>query len=465
MGLRIINKPLRQLDQELKLLQSKTAFKDTDLEQKHLVEIKNTLSDNDFIALCNKVRDYDYLSSVDYDRVCDIDSTLKTISSTISNIKKDIEIHSFLKDGNKLDLKELRHIFNVKKLRSKFPNIDLKRLNELYESPPRELQTSYDDNKIILIDEFVFRKYLLAMIQMVFNHMDLLVCMTGGEGTGKSTKISQDMYILWWILTEIGIINYKFDINEMFVNTLQKFRETEDKYFNDKFRIIGLDEGNELNRQNWKDEEVNTFFQRLRRERFNQRIKFVGLPVIGEMIPNIVISRVNFIFDLKARNKVKSGTLEKGIVNMYIIPRGNKIYSPKQKREISQDEIKQKLHDNLKDKSYLKGLPSEIIIKTFRSNGTWGFKESEYEKKLKNTNESVSFTKGMSFSDWELFMIYKSNVKPKDFGLNNKDPGYFPVAKLLNRINGHFEKNADLMLKQEAVFKRKMERKNKDQNT
>ena len=71
----------------------------------------------------------------------------------------------------------------------------------------------------------------------------------------------------------------------------------EDKYYGIPFRLICLDEGNELNRQDWKEDDVKLFWKRLRRERHEQRIKFINIPVLGEMIINIVLSRMNFIFN------------------------------------------------------------------------------------------------------------------------------------------------------------------------
>ena len=448
---------INQIKENLQKIKESSLIKSKDIDENTCIHIFNILSNKEFQSLIKEIKDQDYYKEINYERFNKINEVLESMFYSIHNLKEEYDINLFLNSGYILDEKEIKLAYN-KKIREKHPNLNIKRLIQLYKEPPKKLNPYYSNKEEILIDEFVYRKYIVALIQMIFNQMDLVIAFTGGEGTGKSTKLSQDMYVVWWTLTEIGIINYPFDIKDMFFNTLEKLREAEDKYFHTPFRIFGLDEGNELNRQNWKDEEVNTFFQRLRRERYNQRIKYISIPVLGEMIPNIVLSRVNFVFEMEVKNKIKSGTLEKGIVNFYIIPRGNKIYSPQQKRELTKENIKNTLYLNLKDKAYLKGMPKKILIKKFKANGIWGFPEKEYNKYLKDTNEIFSVSKGVILSETESFYFYKTNIKLKDLGIKHTDHRYSSMAKLLNRIKNYWEKNPDKLLRYEAIYKRKMEK-------
>jgi len=434
------------------------------LPENQLLNLKNLLSVNDLEKFYDKIRKPTYLTNLNYDEFIEIFDLLKLLYSNIKDIKDEIDIKIFLKDGYKLDLPKLKKKFNDKKLSKEFPNFNITRLAELYKSPPKTIKTYYDDTLEILIDPFEYRKYLLGLIQMIFNHMDLLICCVGGEGTGKSTKVSQYILMVYWTLKEIGIIEYEYDIKEMFFNTLYKFREAEDKYFTVPFRIFALDEGNELNRQDWKDDEVKTFFQRLRRERHNRRIKFISLPVLGELITNIILSRMNFITDMKNKNEVQTGTLYKGEYDLYIIPRGDKIYSPYHKKEITQTEIKSKLYINLKDKEYLKGIPKEILIKKCKANGVWGFKESEYITVLKDSNKTFSVTKGINFGYTELFMFYKARVTLKKLLIKKNDIRYASMSKMINKVSRLFYENPDLMLKYEAIYQKKKEDKEERNN-
>jgi hypothetical protein len=273
--IRIINDNEERIRVKLESLFKIEEYDKGGLNQDTLINIKNILSDPEINDLLNKLQDPLYLKEFDYDKLAELKDNIESLYLNIDKLKENVDVETFFKDGYNLDIEELKRRYKRNKLYVEFPNLNFNRLLELYRNPPKQLATNYDDNKHIIIDDFIFRKYMIALIQMVFNHMDLLVCAVGAEGSGKSTHISQDMYMVYWILKEIQIIDYAFDIKEIWFNTLQKFRETEDKYFKMPFRIIGLDEGNELNKQDWKDDEVKTFFQRLRRERYNRRIKFI----------------------------------------------------------------------------------------------------------------------------------------------------------------------------------------------
>jgi len=266
-------------------------------------------------------------------------------------------------------------------------------------------------------------------------------------------------------MTEIGLIDYKYDIKEIFANSLQKFSELEDKYYGQPFRIIGLDEGNELNRQDWKEESVKLFWQRLRRERHEQRIKFINIPVLGEMIINIVLSRINFIFNMLNRNETKTGTLYKGDYDFYIIPRGDKIFSPYLNKELSKEEIKNKLYMNLKDKEYLKGLPKDIKVKRCYCNGVWGFLEKDYIKEMKETNRQYTISRGLKFSLSELYVLYKSHLTPIKVGVRKNNVLYPSLNKLVNKIKWFWNNDLELLKKYENIFKQKEEEKDEEMDS
>ena len=436
----------------------------SDLPKEVLTEIKNLLSNTSIKNFLINIGDVRFYNNLNYDTLSDIFEITKLFHDKISQIKDNVDIEIFFKEGYRIDEKELKRKARKKGLYKEFPKLNIERLAELYKNPPDKIATYYNQEQHILIDGSVYRKYLIGIIQMIFNHMDLLVCGVGAEGSGKSNHISQDVLMLHWTLKEIGIITYEFNIRDIAFNSLQKFREAEDRFFEEPFRLLWLDEGNELHRQDWRDDEVKTFFQRLRRERHNRRIKFISLPILGELIVNIVLSRMNFIFEMENTNELKTGTLFKGAYNFYIIPRGNKIYSSFYKKNLSKEEIKKALFLNLKDKEYLKGIPKSIIIKKCFCNGTWGFKEREYIKELKESNRTFTVNKGMTISQVECFYIYKSRISMKKIGLPRTDLRYHSVFKVINRINKMFEEDPDLSIKYETMYQRKLDQRKGDDN-
>jgi len=463
MSIEILDLPKKELVGRLKELYKNYDNEiETDLPKTTINSVTNILSTREIKDMILNIQDQEYIRHLSYTALAEIEDASRILFENIKNLKRQVEIDTFFKDGYNINISKLKKEYRIKGLRKQHPKLDFLRIKDLYVKPPRSIPTYYDETKNILIDEFVFRKYMVAIIQMIFNHMDFVVCNIGDEGSGKSCKCTQDMYIVWWIMKEIGLIDYEFKLEEMFVNTLQKFSELEDKYYGKPFRIVGLDEGNELNRQDWKEDQVKLFWQRLRRERHERRIKFINIPVLGEMIINIVLSRINFIFDMKNKNRSETGTLYKGEYNFYIIPRGDKVYSPYHKRELTKEEIKNKLYTNLKDKEYLKGLPADIRIKTCLCNGIWGYKQEEYEKQLKETNKAYTVKQGIRFRLIELYAVYKAKPTHAKHNIEKSSSLYSPFETFMRKLNGFWKNDPELYIKYEQINKHKQEEKDRN---
>lgn len=426
---------------------------ETDIPIKYLEKLDLLLSSTE-IDTTNKI--YYSLQNkekVSYEFLNLATINMEHITKKFKDIVREIDIELFVSGGYRLDIDELKERFKKRNLKAKFPNFNFDKLAEFYSNPPKYI-INYEKEHIE-VDEYVWRKYIIVLVQMVFNHMDFLGCFVGPEGSGKSTLCSQHIFLVYYLIKELGIREYEFNIKEIMFNTLDSFMEAEDKFFKDPFRILALDEGNELNRQNWKDEKVQMFFQRLRRERYQQRIKFVNLPVLGELSTNVVLARVNFVFETVMANKVKSGMLEKGLAKLYIIPRADEIYSPQQKRNLKKDDIKQTLYENLKDKSYLKGIPQELLVKEITFNEVMGFKEEEYTKNLKDTNETFTINKGMNFTELQLYMLYTANITMRKLGIKQNDHRRSTLNRIFLSINKYFESRPELIDKYAKVLARK----------
>lgn len=460
MTISLIDGSLKDLDIVQKELKEKIYHKiESNIEGHYLTNIVNVFSDRDFKKVIKDLSNEIYYNKINLKDLDFIVDVLGEIYSSLLTIKNEVDIKIFLKDGYILDESKLSHMYKKNsKLKNAYPDLDIKRICEIYKNPFEVLEGANKKDNIIY-DAYIIRKYILAIVQMLFNKMDLLVGMTGGEGSGKSCHCTQILKMVHYLLTEFKIINYKLDVEKVMFGKLSDLREFEDEHFYDAFRLEALDEGNELNRQDWREPEVKIFFQRLRRERHNQRIKLINIPVLGELMTNIILSRMNFVHDLQMTNQIKTGTLKKGQVDFYIIPRGDVIYSPEQKRNISKGEIKTELANNLKDKSYLKGLPKKIRLKTYQANGVWGVPEQQYEKKVKDKNETFSVSKGLVFSNTELFMFYLCRPTMKKLGIKSDDPRYHSTAKLINNVNKYFESDINLLKRLEEEYKRKLERK------
>jgi len=430
-----------------------------DIPENFIEQLLVLFSDKDISTSCKKVNDLDFIKSANLEQIKELSQTFNIASSRLTKISEDLDIYLFLKDGYRLDYDGLMEEFKKRGLNKLYPDIKIKVLTDLYANPSKRIYPYYTQEYYIYVNPVVFRKFILAILQMVFNEMDLLVVYTGSEGSGKTSLSGQHQLLIHQILDQANIKNYPYQIKQMMFNKLSTLRQAEDDYFNDKFRQVTLDEGNELHRQNWKEEEVQTFFQRLRRERYNQRIKSICIPVLGELMTNIVMSRVNFIFEVYSENINKLGILEKGKCNFYIIPRGSTIYSYHHKKELTKDHIKQVLYDNLDKKNYLKGLPNELIIQNFNFNGTQGFRWEEYIKELKESNKSFNVKEGLKLGDTTLYILYRlikdGRLRPKNIQLGSKESEYASFHKLIQHIRQYFQNNPRVLKQEEEKFSMK----------
>lgn len=439
--------------------------KELEIKKKHLNQLYQILNNNELKLVCKKLLKNKYLEKLSYNELINLYDIMLSFTNNLEQVKKNIDVDVFFENGNIINIRKLKLKFKKFGQDKKFPNFNFKRLKELYENPPTELLPLDKSSTIpIVYDPFIVRKYLHGIIQMVINEMDLLLGFIGEEGMGKSLAASQDMNLLYYLLKELGLIDYEYKIEDMWFNTLGGYIEAEDRFFSEKFRILALDEGNELNRQDWQNEEVKTFFQRLRRERYNQRIKIICLPQLGELLSPIVLSRMNFIFQMYSKDDYETHTLDKGFCDYYIIPRSDKIYSPHQKRNISREEIKKSLTTNLEDKKlkYISQIPKNILIKRFRRNHIWGFSKKDYEKKLKDSNKTFTVSKGIKLTEQQAYCYYISRPKLKDWGIDRQTQPeiYAMISKLDNMICSTFTKDPLKLTKWENHYKNLKRNKN-----
>jgi len=451
------------INEELKLLANneKLIYKITDeknIEKKHLNKVNQLLANSNLKTVCENVINDKYIQGLTYEKFSMMYDTLKDFFIKIKETKNDIDVDVFFSKGGIINITKLRKEFFRLDRHKIFPKFNFRKLDELFKLKKLEIiPQDGSSEKPIEYNMFIVKKYLFAIIQMVVNEMDLLVIFTGSEGMGKSCACSQDINLVYWILKELDLIKYKYKIKDIWHNSLENFTKAEDDFFEEKFRIIGLDEGNELNRKSWQDELVKTFFQRLRRERFNQRIKFVCLPQLGELQPDIVLSRANFIFNMQSVDKIDTGTLNKGFCNFYIIPR-NIIYSHTQKRNITRNEIVDQLGLILDDKKkYYKKLPKELLIYKFKKPYRWGFKKSDYDKNLKDTNQTFSLSNGYKMTEYQAYCYYATRPPIKDWLLDKNIDGavYSQLMKTERGISRIFESDPNKLLKYEHMILRK----------
>lgn len=399
------------------------------LKQEHINEMQTILQEDRNKNLLKKITSIDFFKNFTFYKLKSLYFGVEDLYFKLKDLFDKASIDEYL--TNTLDIEGLYKIYKQKGLNKEFPNLNFERLKELYENPVDSLKSPAYRNHI-QFDKVVSRKYVISIIQMVFNKMDLVVSFTGREGTGKTTASTQDAYLVYWLLKEVGLIKYDFTLTNCMYHNLKSIIDAFNKHIADPFRIFILDEGNELNRKDWSNPLVQLFFQKLRRERSSLRIIFINLPQLGELMPSITLSRVNFVFQLNMKMDLRTKIAIKGDCNFFIIPRFGDIYSYLNKKNMSQYDIINKFGVLLEDKKkYLQPLPKSLAIHQFKRNGVWSFNEPDYEKRKKKANEQFS-TSAVTLTKSEVFFLGKY-LNLKKLGIKPGTRAYFALSQLKNK--------------------------------
>jgi len=433
---------------------------DLTLEKKNIEKVKHILSQSEIKTTLKQFNDPEYITQINYADLVDLYDKIKIIQEVITEAKDEIDIDEFFKRGEIFDFKKLRKDFKERNLHKRYPKFNFDRYEELAKNPPLQL-TNYK-GETIEYDKFFARKLIIAVNQMIFDEMDLYLANVGTEGAGKSCWSSQVLLFLYYFLTEVGLIEYEFDVTKLFFSSLRTLIEQMDtQEDNDYFRLMALDEAYELNRSNYRDDNSKLFKDDMRSSRKMQRIILLNLPQLGELELAIIQTRLNFIFYCKMDNDVDTGRVKKGIVDFYILPRGSKIYSPRQRREIPKSEIINSISAVMKDKndSY-KGLPTNCLVETFHFKGVWGFDKEKYDKHIKKENRKRRTEGDFKISNYILYLLFMYSPELKHWGKIDKSDktdkkAYYSLQKLMKSIKIKFIENPEL--------EKNMERRLKDE--
>jgi len=431
---------------------------DVSLEAKNLKKIVHLLSNYELRQLIHKVENEDYLNSFNYSNLIDLEYKFRQLTDELTKAKEDIDLDEFYKRGDVLNFKKLRARFKKLNLIKRYPKFNFDRYEELFRNPVMTLE-NYKGEKI-KYDKFLVKKVMIAINQMIFDEMDLYMLNVGKEGAGKSCFSSQLILYLYWILKEIGLVEYAYDIKKLFFSSLKTMLEEQDAQENgDYFRIMTLDEAYELNRGNYREDTSKSFKDDMRSGRKMQRIIILNLPQIGELETSILLTRVNFIFFSDMDSDPETGTVKKGVINMHILPRGKNIYSPFQRRNVSGEEITNSITKVMKDKndSY-KGLPKNTLVHKFKVKGVWGFDKEKYDSHIKKENKKRRLAGEIRVSDYVGYILYKKLPPIKNWGsFDMKDRTdkkmYYTIQKFLRQnITNRYVLNPELLTKFELLY-------------
>lgn len=261
------------------------------------------------------------------------------------------------------------------------PKFDEVRYKELMVNTP----TNFPTPKGNVNERKEFVRSILASARLLWQELDRNNLYFGNEGSGKSHTVFQHTYIWWWVLNELGMINYPFGMHLIFAR-LPKLIDAMNEYKDVPFMIYSLDESDDLNRKNWNKPIVKEFMSKLRKERKNLRVMNLLMPALEEMLPGITLSRINWIIQLDMTLD-SDFNLKRGKYKLMVIPVADKYYSVFNKRYIYQKEIKAYINNRLYNNDLkFEELPLKLIAFTGRTNKTFMFDKAYYKEWARKEN-------------------------------------------------------------------------------
>lgn len=402
-----INKSNDYLD-ELDRYWGEEVKKDLSEEQsKELI----TLLSNPLIK--NIIDYYNRKKKFSLENLTDVSDVVNDIKHKIDLLKEDVEVNALYIKGELFNWDQIEKIFN-ERVKKEFPQLDFNKLKEWVRKPKKMLLN--EKGQAIVYDSHVIKKINTAIMQNIFDEMDMWTLNTGAEGSGKSCLSSQFVWYVYSLLKDIGLVTYKYDLEKFTKASIKDMLddqidpEKKQKHFN----IYLLDEAEDLLRSNHSNSENKRFLRNMRRSRKDRSFVFLNSPQIGELNLSLTLARVNFIFDAQMSYNPVTGLLKRGFCDFYIIPRGDEVYSRRFKRNFLKTQIKNTLLKIFEKKTnYYSGLPKDLMICQFKFNHVWGFDQDVYKKHItkENYERDLEENFGMTEKQAKIFVRCAPDLK------------------------------------------------------
>lgn len=290
------------------------------------------------------------------------------------------------------------------------PKLNIEKWNGLFKSPPTKFETQ-DWGVINFRKEFI-QSLLIDIKDLSYNAFDNVDICYRGEGRGKSKFSAQKEYVRWYLLTELELINYDWILEEIVYYTLSDYMRALILYMDEPFRILILDESDELKRLNWNKPLVKSFISYLRRGRKFFKILNLNIPNLKDLPLDIVTDRANKLYEIQMGRNFENFEYNRGDVKMFEVPRADGCWSFVHKNILKEQLIKDTISNIHRDvyKSFV-ALPNKIKCLDIQFNNVFPFDEEAYEDlALKKTSEyfNSSLSQGYSENDIKVLnMIFE----------------------------------------------------------
>lgn len=286
----------------------------------------------------------------------------------------------------------------------KKPKLDLQKWDEMFENPPRYFESEW--GTLNFRKEFV-QSLLIDIKDLSYNGFDNVDICYRGEGRGKSKFSVQKEYARYCLMKELGLINYEWKLEEVIYFSLASYLRALVKYMKDPYRILILDEADELKRVNWAKPLVKAMISYLRRGRKFFKILNFNIPNLKDLPEDIITDRATRLYEIQMQRDFENFTYIRGHVKMFEVPRADGCWSFVHDKILQETLIKDTIANLHKDKnkSFIV-LPDKIKCLDINFGKIFPFNEEEYDAlALEKTGDYFNNSLSQGFSENEVKVL------------------------------------------------------------
>lgn len=304
---------------------------------------------------------------------------------------------------------------------SKKPKLNLKLWDELFQNPPtffrydKETYQPKDGSEPLVKGEYInFRKefvqsLLVDIKDLTHNSFDNLDICYRGEGRGKSKFAAQKEFVRYSLMKKLDLITWEWKLEEVVYFTLFDIMKALVKYMKEPYRILILDEADELKKTNWQKPIVRTIISYLRRGRKFSKVLNFNLPNLKDLPLDIILDRCTKLYEINMTRNFETFEFIRGHVKMFEIPRADAAWSYVHNGLLEEDKIKEtisNIYDN-KNKPYIV-LPNKIKCLDINFGNEFPFNEDHYDDLAHDKNNdyfSNSLSQGFTENEVKVLNI------------------------------------------------------------
>ena len=254
---------------------------------------------------------------------------------------------------------------------------DEKAWRSLYNNPPLEFIC---EGELIKFDRAYLQHELTGIRDLVYSKFDNIRVFYGGEGRGKSYCNLQVAYVRYCLLKQLKIINYDWVIEDILYFNLKDLLAGLYKFIREPYRIMILDEADELKKKYWYVKEVKDFHSYLRRGRKFGKDISLNLPNLLDLPDDIILFRTTDLYQIELGLNLETHNFIRGNFSLFQVPRAQHLYSYYWGKVLNGHNTRETMAKIYKKAQASIEFPPRLIVIKGTFNNIIPFSQKEYEE-------------------------------------------------------------------------------------